>query len=284
MDWYYVDGGAQAGPVNETEFAQLVATGKIRPATLVWHEGMANWVAYAQARPAAAASAVGSLPAQGAVAGSDAGGLGQPASTAARPEVVCVQCNRIFSKEETIQYGTAYVCAACKPAFVQKLKEGAVTPAVLGVMDYAGFWIRFAAKLIDGIILGLVVGLPIIIVMVSTGFFARLGNTAGGQTPAWMMTFQLIAILAQLGYFIIFAGYSTFFHGKYGATPGKMACGLKVVTPEGAPIRYGRAFGRAMAEILSRMICDIGYIIAAFDGQKRALHDHIANTRVIRVR
>jgi len=99
-----------------------------------------------------------------------------------------------------------------------------------------------------------------------------------------MVGFQLFMVLAQVGYLVILAGYSTFFHGKYGATPGKMACGLKVVTPEGTPIRYGRAFGRAMAEILSRMICDIGYIIAAFDSQKRALHDHIANTRVIRAR
>jgi uncharacterized RDD family membrane protein YckC len=63
-----------------------------------------------------------------------------------------------------------------------------------------------------------------------------------------------------------------------------MACGLKVVTPEGSPIGFGRAFGRAMAEILSGLICNIGYIIAGFDSQKRALHDHIANTRVIRIR
>jgi len=72
--------------------------------------------------------------------------------------------------------------------------------------------------------------------------------------------------------------------GKYAATLGKMACGLKVVLPDGAPISYGRAFGRAWAELLSGFICDIGYIIAAFDSQKRSLHDHIANTRVIRVR
>ena len=63
-----------------------------------------------------------------------------------------------------------------------------------------------------------------------------------------------------------------------------MALGLKVVTPEGLPISYGRAFGRSAAEILSRLICFIGYIIAGFDQQKRALHDHIASTRVIKVR
>jgi len=96
-----------------------------------------------------------------------------------------------------------------------------------------------------------------------------------------MIGFQ---VLFQLFYFAVIVGYNTLMQGKYGATLGKLACGLKVVQPDGAPISYGRAFGRAWAEILSGVICDIGYIITAFDGQKRSLHDHIANTRVIRVR
>ena len=61
-----------------------------------------------------------------------------------------------------------------------------------------------------------------------------------------------------------------------------MACGLKVVDADGNKISYGRALGRGFAEILSGLICDIGYIIAAFDNpQKRSLHDHICSTRVI---
>jgi uncharacterized RDD family membrane protein YckC len=74
--------------------------------------------------------------------------------------------------------------------------------------------------------------------------------------------------------------YSILFIGKYGATPGKMLCRIKVVTAEGQRVTYGRATGRYFAEIIS-MFCNIGYIIAAFDSQKRALHDHIAGTRVI---
>jgi uncharacterized RDD family membrane protein YckC len=61
-----------------------------------------------------------------------------------------------------------------------------------------------------------------------------------------------------------------------------MACRLKVVTPEGNPISYGRALGRALASILSGMICAIGYIMAAFDEEKRSLHDRICNTRVVK--
>jgi len=149
-------------------------------------------------------------------------------------------------------------------------------PAPYG-LEYAGFWIRFLAKIIDGLIIGVLVGIPI-------GFFLvpRLlsGNTAQLQTwLSYFMGFGWQLLEAAVG--LLFNG---FFLGKFGATPGKMALGLKVVNPDGTPISYGRAFGRSAAEIVSRLICFIGYILAAFDPQKRALHDHIASTRVIRTR
>lgn len=271
MDWYYVDGGKQAGPVNDTELEQLLTAGKVQGNTLVWHEGMAEWLPFRQVNPARAATliaeppppAIGSLPAQ----------FAAPTGN----EVVCVQCNRMFPREETIQYGSAYVCATCKPAFVQKLKEGAVTPTYLGALDYAGFWIRLGAKLIDNLAMLFVLGIPTIIFMIPT-----MRNAGPGRPPTFVMGAQ---VLFQLLFFLVIVAYNTLMQGKYGATLGKLACGLKVVQPDGAPISYGRAFGRAWAELLSGpFTCDIGYIIAAFDNQKRSLHDHIANTRVIRVR
>jgi uncharacterized RDD family membrane protein YckC len=61
-----------------------------------------------------------------------------------------------------------------------------------------------------------------------------------------------------------------------------MALGLKVVRPDGGPITAGRAAGRYFAKMISGMILMIGYIIAGFDSQKRALHDMICDTRVIK--
>ena len=77
--------------------------------------------------------------------------------------------------------------------------------------------------------------------------------------------------------------YEAFFVNKMGATPGKMALGLKVVRPDGRPVDLGRAFGRYFAKMLSGLILFIGYIIAGFDSEKRALHDMICDTRVVRV-
>src|SRR5713101_6436096 len=153
------------------------------------------------------------------------------------------------------------------------------TPAVVLAsvgMGYGGFWIRFAAKILDGLIQNIIL-VPFVLL-----FSPRISliGRVGPPTPAEIAT--LLAILP--GVFVVLICYNTFFLGKFGATPGKMVCGLKVLTPEGAPISYARAFGRCAAEILSRMFCDLGYIIAAFDSQKRSLHDHIANTRVIKTR
>ena len=50
---------------------------------------------------------------------------------------------------------------------------------------------------------------------------------------------------------------------------------------ENGDLYYARALGRYFAKILSAAICGIGYIMAAFDEEKRALHDRICNTRVI---
>ena len=77
--------------------------------------------------------------------------------------------------------------------------------------------------------------------------------------------------------------FATYFIGRFAATPGKMICGLKVVTPDGAgSVSYARAAGRHLSEYISMIILAIGYIMAAFDSEKRALHDRICNTRVIK--
>jgi uncharacterized RDD family membrane protein YckC len=61
-----------------------------------------------------------------------------------------------------------------------------------------------------------------------------------------------------------------------------MACNLKVVVEDGERVTYMRAFGRHFAKLLSSMILAIGFIMAAFDDQKRTLHDRICETRVVR--
>jgi uncharacterized RDD family membrane protein YckC len=158
--------------------------------------------------------------------------------------------------------------------FVQKLKEGVSLPTSL---NYAGFWIRFLAKLIDGIVLGItqwVIMIPFGMLVMSTSDFSQAQEPSAGFL-ALMGVQQLIGILIP-------AAYNTFLIGRFGATLGKMACQLRVVMPDGGQVSYLRALGRNFAEWISAVILLIGYIMAGFDDEKRALHDRICSTRVVR--
>ena len=59
-DWYYAIEGTSNGPVSEAEFEQLVAAGTVRSDTLVWQEGMEDWLPYARAQGSQAAAPVAS--------------------------------------------------------------------------------------------------------------------------------------------------------------------------------------------------------------------------------
>lgn len=113
MNWYYAVGGQQQGPVDDTQLDTLIQSGQINQETLVWREGMPSWQPLRQARAGATASA-GTPPMTGA-----------PTASAGIGDVVCAECRGIFTKDNAIQYGTAWVCATCKPIFLQKLREGA---------------------------------------------------------------------------------------------------------------------------------------------------------------
>jgi uncharacterized RDD family membrane protein YckC len=189
------------------------------------------------------------------------------APVAAAPEAVCAECGKMFPLEATMPYGGIRVCSGCKPAFLQKLAQGEKVD--LAALDYAGFWIRLGAKTIDTLILAFALA-PV------TAYLLIRGSK--NLRPEEFLMLELFLGLANILVSLI---YQIIFHGQFGATPGKMACHLRVVMPDGAKIGYGRAAGRFFAEIISGIFCSLGYIITAFDAEKASLHDRICGTRVI---
>jgi hypothetical protein len=119
MVWYYADEqGNQAGPVSETDFAAAVKSGAIHGETLVWREGFDQWLKYS----IVAAQPLG-------------GGTGVRAGQAAAVgTALCNECGGRFPQDELVDFGGINVCAACKPKYVQKLREGAT------IISSAGFW------------------------------------------------------------------------------------------------------------------------------------------------
>lgn len=189
---------------------------------------------------------------------------------------VCSQCGRFFPQAQVVRFDNQVICAACKPIFVQRLREGVSAP---GLLKYAGFWIRLGAKFIDNILLAVAHN----VIMIPLTFLFFSSNATVSQNPEELFSAGMLALFGvqMLLGILIPAAYSTFFLGRYGATLGKMACRIKVITPEGGQISYLRGLGRYFAEILSAVVLLIGYIMAAFDNEKRALHDRVCSTRVV---
>lgn len=134
---------------------------------------------------------------------------------------------------------------AKKPVIIGKVKP-------LQKNNYAGFWLRFAAGLIDGIILG-IIAIPL--------------NLIGG---GWIML--LIGWL-----------YSALLESSARqATIGKIALDIKVTDMNGSRISFGKATARHFSKIISTLILMIGFIMIAFTEKKQGLHDIIAGSLVVR--
>jgi uncharacterized RDD family membrane protein YckC len=181
----------------------------------------------------------------------------------------CAECKGQFSVDEMIRHGDAYVCAKCKPVFMQKLAEGAAVPTAR--FRYAGFWLRFGAVFLDGIALFIVM----------TGAQLALFGATFGQVLNLEPRSPLVVMVSQVLSLSLGVAYETFMIGKYGATLGKMACKIHVITADGGRVGYLRAFGRYFGKLLSTFTLMIGYLMAAFDSEGRSLHDRICNTRVV---
>jgi uncharacterized RDD family membrane protein YckC len=138
------------------------------------------------------------------------------------------------------------------------------------------------ARLIDGILVGIVgtiITLPLRLLGIGAVATASQNDPSAALAalPA-MLAAGGISFLIQIA---LACAYEAYFLSSRGATLGKMALGLKVIRTDGGPISVGLAVGRFFAAYLSGIILAIGYIIAAFDPQKRSLHDRICNTYVI---
>jgi uncharacterized RDD family membrane protein YckC len=244
MDWFYAYEGKQNGPVSESALSELARAGTVTADTLVWHSGMADWQPYASVLQ----------PPE------------MPGSSRA-----CSSCGKRFSPEDLAVYGDSAVCAACQPTWVQRLRQGMeiTAPATL---RYAGFWIRVLANIIDTIVLQIIQYM----IFIPLGIMTSASRTDDLLTAAFAVSIAASFVL-NLAYFIVF-------WNQWGATPGKMALGLKIVRADGGRISLGQCIGRYFAELLSALILCIGFMMAGWDDEKRTLHDRICETRVIKTR
>jgi uncharacterized RDD family membrane protein YckC len=249
MSWYYGLDGRTQGPVEEAALEKLALSGVIEWTTPLWRTGMNAW------RPF--------------------GEIFQRAS------VRCHECQRQVDQEPAIRYRELYICPRCKAVFFQKVREGlAREEAAL----YCGFWIRLCARLLDGLFLSAV---TVPLSLINEAIIFRLYPFPGPGAAQFENTSTLGTLLAiqaafiLLGFLIAFA-YEVYFVGRFGGTPGKLLLRMRIIRSDSSRLTYRRAAIRFFGKLLSDLTLYVGYIMVGFDSQRRALHDYIADTRVIK--
>ena len=144
--------------------------------------------------------------------------------------------------------------------------------------NYASFWRRFGAAMIDGLLVGAVnnvlqsvsgVGKELQEAIVEDS--SDISNIIGIAGPIWAL-----GVGIQIAYFAYFESSAK------QATFGKQALGLVVTDMNGERITFGKAVIRYFAKFLSALILMIGYIMQPFTEKKQALHDMIAGTLVFK--
>jgi len=156
-----------------------------------------------------------------------------------------------------------------------------ITSAVPGYADYAGFWLRLAAHIIDhfivGFVLGSIVSFIMLIMGISASIFEDLDNPA---TQMIFISFSMVIGLAAL--VVTWLYYAMMESSNYQGTLGKMALSIKVTDLEGRKITFAQATGRFFGKFLSSFILYIGYLMVAFTEKKQGLHDILASCLVLR--
>jgi uncharacterized RDD family membrane protein YckC len=183
--------------------------------------------------------------------------------------VRCRRCGQTFCRSCVVALRAQYYCARCKQEQVRDIQSG--TEA--GVLELASVGRRFGALWVDSVVL-IALFIPLSIAL------GMAAAAAGKAEPG--LGFNILVMFLVAGVWFLYEGLML---SSRGQTLGKMAVGIKVVTPEGRDITGGQAWGRALVrQVFFEYVALLNYLPALFTKQKTAIHDLVAKTRVVRSR
>ena len=153
-------------------------------------------------------------------------------------------------------------------------------------VEYAGFWWRFLAIVIDSIIISFVSWIFILPVLAIFGIslFSLKESGFDMDDPKLFVGPFILAIVTMtfISTIIKWLYFSIMESSRHQGTVGKIILKIKVTDTSGNRVSFARATGRYFGKILSGMILLIGYIMAGFTERKQALHDILAGCYVIK--
>ena len=135
--------------------------------------------------------------------------------------------------------------------------------------EYAGFWIRVGASLIDTVLV-VCLTLPLLIAIYGWSYFDTAQTSLSTGIADFLLSYVLPAVAV-----IVFWMYRQ-------ATPGKMMLSLKVIDEKtGGPLSLGQSIGRYLSYFVAAIPLGVGIIWVALDSRKQGWHDKMAGTLVV---
>ncbi len=199
--WYYANGADRRGPHTDSEMRALIAQGDVTPATLVWSEGMADWIPLSASELAPA----GTTPVA-------------PVSPAAASQT----------------FVPPAAASAPRPL------SGSLRPSTTGVPEGLRGWMQFTGIMIiiGGALnclscIGIIFGVPMIIAGVAFGAAAGLLDQVrevNAQTAALLLKLRsgfkalgisiIISLVASILFFFLYIAFFAAVFRKVGADMG----------------------------------------------------------------
>ena len=161
-------------------------------------------------------------------------------------------------------------------------------------LEYAGFWIRLGAGIVDLLFLYIVcsvilwllcwiINYAFISLSPSCGQGICLASYLSGET-AFSFSHAFIPVpLIGFIVWLIEVAYFTGFWVWRGQTPGKMLLGIKVIRTDSSPINLPYSLLRYLGYIVSMVTLFVGFVWIAFDSRKQGIHDKVADTYVVKL-
>jgi len=252
--WYYVDRQQERqGPVAAETIREAYRSKHIDGDSLVWREGMSQWMPLRQFELEFDLE-------------------DEPASLAMPPaaSVTATETAPPVSPD-----ATAYTSPQASPYAPPSATVSAsgFDPDATDIV-YAGFWRRYLAVFVDGILVAIAYYAVYIALIFALGLGSAL--TGGSSDAALRGQMMLFGLLSSASYVLISGLYYVLQESSSAqATLGKRLLGIKVTDNEGNRLTRLHALGRWASHLVSYATFYIGYLMAAFTERKRGLHDMV---------
>jgi uncharacterized RDD family membrane protein YckC len=237
-EFWIVRGGKRSGPYTEAEVLRAHRDGALKQGDRLWARGVSE--------PVGIAEVLAQLPG---------------AAAAAAPELTLdpiAEPHRARYERDASPY---------RPP--QSVVDADSAPRGDAELRYAGFWVRFAASMLDT----LVVLVLVVVLGIALGAMAGIARISflDSYWASFAWSTALIWLYLALGE-----------SGSYSATLGKRAFHLQVLGADFLDrISFLRASARFLGRYLSSLPLVLGYLMQPFNARKRALHDFLCGTVVV---